>query len=427
MSAALLVALAVEVLTLDRAVEAARRNQPQLRQARATAAASEARAIQLRAPLLPQLNTGANYQRATANFAFRPGQLPSQLQSGQGGFSFDTFDFFSFNLSASQTLFDWGAFQRYRAGEATAAAQRESLRGTERQIVLGVRSAFFSARARRALVEVARQGLASQERHRDQIQGFVEVGRKPAIDLAQARADVAQARLTVINAENAYAQAKVDLYRAIGRDDGADHEVAEEALPPVRGEDEESRTLIDEAVAARPELAFIDRQRRAQGLTLSAQKGGFAPTLGANSGFTGAGTDLSRLAWNWSASLSLSWNLFAGLATIGQIREAEATLAGLDAQHDGLRQQIVAEVAQAVIAVRGAKAALVAAGEARALADERLQLAEGRYSAGVGNVIELADAQGAATAAAAQRVQADYNLALARAQLAAALGRDERP
>ena len=50
-------------------------------------------------------------------------------------------------------------------------------------------------------------------------------------------------------------------------------------------------------------------------------------------------------------------------------------------------------------------------------------LAEGRYQAGVGNIIELGDAQVAQTSAAAQAVQAEYNLATARAQLGRALGR----
>ncbi|MGZ3425302.1 MAG: TolC family protein, partial [Polyangia bacterium] len=52
-----------------------------------------------------------------------------------------------------------------------------------------------------------------------------------------------------------------------------------------------------------------------------------------------------------------------------------------------------------------------------------LRLAEGRYQAGVGSIIELGDAQVAATTAAAQKVQADYNVSTARAQLLNALGR----
>jgi outer membrane protein len=75
--------------------------------------------------------------------------------------------------------------------------------------------------------------------------------------------------------------------------------------------------------------------------------------------------------------------------------------------------------------VRAGKAALSAAGEALVNAREQLRLAEGRYQAGAGSAIELADAQVALTTAAAQRVQADYNLAASRAQLLRALGRED--
>ena len=81
------------------------------------------------------------------------------------------------------------------------------------------------------------------------------------------------------------------------------------------------------------------------------------------------------------------------------------------------------EVEQAQLAVRAAKAAGVAAEEAIVNAREQLRLAEGRYSAGLGSVIELGDAQVLLTNAAAQGVQARYNLATARAQLMAALGK----
>jgi outer membrane protein len=66
---------------------------------------------------------------------------------------------------------------------------------------------------------------------------------------------------------------------------------------------------------------------------------------------------------------------------------------------------------------------VLAADEALLNARERLRLAEGRYQAGVGSVIELGDAQVALTNAAAQKVQADYNVSTARAQLMKAIGR----
>ena len=61
--------------------------------------------------------------------------------------------------------------------------------------------------------------------------------------------------------------------------------------------------------------------------------------------------------------------------------------------------------------------------EAETNAREQLRLAEGRYQAGAGSIIELGDAQVTVNTAAAQRVQTEYNLAAARAALLRALGR----
>jgi outer membrane protein len=55
-------------------------------------------------------------------------------------------------------------------------------------------------------------------------------------------------------------------------------------------------------------------------------------------------------------------------------------------------------------------------------AKKQLEMADGRYRAGVGNAIELGDAQVSAMQAQAQRVQADFALAQQRASLRFFLG-----
>jgi len=57
-----------------------------------------------------------------------------------------------------------------------------------------------------------------------------------------------------------------------------------------------------------------------------------------------------------------------------------------------------------------------------ATAREKLRLAEGRYDAGSGNVLELEDAQVAYSSARFQSVQARYDLAVARVLLRRAVG-----
>ncbi len=81
------------------------------------------------------------------------------------------------------------------------------------------------------------------------------------------------------------------------------------------------------------------------------------------------------------------------------------------------------DVDQAQLMVRADKIAIDAARDALTNAREQLRLAEGRYSAGVGSIIELGDAQVALQNAGAQLVTAQFNLSTARAQLLTALGK----
>jgi outer membrane protein len=412
-------------LTLAVATETALGSQPLLRQAHAQAAAADARADVMRAPLLPQVTANATYQRATSNFAPRPGALPSQVSSSTSTESFRTYDYYNFGISATQLIYDFGQTRgRWHAAESTAEGQRETARATRLTTILNVRTAYFQARAQKSLISVQRETLANQERHLDQIKGFVELGARPAIDLAQSRTDVANAKVQVIIAENGYATAKAQLNQAMGAPQPTDYDVADETLTPLPEEDQSLDALIQIAVSARPELVALDKLVQAQEHQLRSAKGGYGPSLGASTGFTDNGQQIDNLRWNWNISVNLNWPVFQGLQTVAQVREAEANLVAVKAQRDAIEQQLRFEVEQARLLVRSSKAATVAVEEALINSRERLRLAEGRYQTGAGSVIELADAQITTSLAAAQRVNADYALASARAQLLKALGRE---
>ncbi|MBK6846252.1 MAG: TolC family protein [Proteobacteria bacterium] len=412
------------MLTLQQALQLALERHPDLAQAQAQAQAAAARADQARAPLLPQLSGNASYQRTTGNFALRPGVVPGDLR-GAGGNSLATFNFFNFGLSASQLVWDFRqTSDRWQAARANAQAAALATRTTRQQLSLALRAAFFAARAQRALVQVAREQLTNQQRHLRQVEGFVEVGTRPPIDRAQARSEVAQARLQLIEAENAYAVAKAQLKQAMGLEDERDFEVADETLPPVGGEERALAELLDEALGRRPELAGLEQERRSAELSGRAARGRYWPALTVSTSLTDAGTQLDALAWNWNAQAGVSWPLYEGGLVPAQRREAQASVAALSAQRTALRQQVRVALEQARLGVRAAKASLEAAREALEFAQQRLGLAEGRYETGAGSILELGDAQVALTQAASQVVQADHALALARAQLLQALGRE---
>jgi outer membrane protein len=412
------------VLTLDEAVRTAETHQPQMHQARAERDAADARTDQALAPLLPQVHAGATYQRTTANRVLRVGTDP-RMVAAQPPPRHDLWNFFRFELTATQLVYDFGqSTGKLSAGKAAAKAQAETERATRLSVIAGARLAFFAALAHKELVSVARQAVDNQKRHLEQVEGFVEAKTRPQIDLAQARLDQANAEVQLIQAENAYDTAKAELNQAMGVEQGTDYDLADASIPPVPGEEGPTDALVTQALRTRPEFVSLTEQARAEEARVRSAFGAYAPTLSVGAGATEAGQDLAQLRWNYYGLVTISWPLFDGMGTPARVREARANLAVVQARTGALRHQVRLDIERARLALRAARSTLNAAGRALDNADERLRLAEGRYEAGVGNAIELGDALLARSAAAAQKIQADYLLSAARAQLRQALGRD---
>ncbi len=407
------------ILALDEAVRLARQGQPALRQARAATAVAEARRGEALAGFMPRLDAGLGYLRFSSN-------LPGAAGAPATPESWDSTGRWTASATASMVVWDFGTtLGRYQSASALAASQQASERATTAQVLLNVRTAFFAARARKDLVTVAEETLANQQAHLDQVQGFVSVGTRPEIDLAQARTDRANAEVTRIGAVANYQTAKAQLNQAMGIEATTEFDVADDQLPAVAGEDASLEQLVEEALQARPEVAALEAQLRAQEATVTAARGGWFPSLGVSAGMSDVGPGLSgpEATWNWSAGASLSWNLFEGGMTRSLVREAEAGVESVRAQLASLRLQVRLDLEQARFAVASARARLVATDEAVTSARERLRLAEGRYFAGSGNALEQSDAQLQVTLTSAQKVGAQYELSTARAQLLVALGR----
>lgn len=412
-----------QVLTLEEALRLAKASRPLIQSARANAKAGDARVDASLAPLLPEVSGSASYARQTGNFVARPGQLPSSVTQTVKGANFDTFGFWNFAANANWQLFDFGgAWSTRAAAKATRAALYATAEATEADVALAVHSAYFTAWGQSALVGVAKASVEAALGHLSQTEAMVTVGTKPELDLAQVKADLASARLDLVKAENAALLAKAQLVRVLGAPLNEAFEVADAELPSVPGEDGAVEPLADQATSARPELRALSAQSRMLIEQGDAVWAGYFPSLSLGSGFNLLGANLDAMTWNWSAQLTLSWSIWKGGATSAALRENEAQQEAALAQLEEQRLAVRAEVREAQLAVRAAKAAAIATLELDGAAAERLRLAEGRYAAGAGTIIELEDAQLAATTAKAQVVQVRVQLAVARAQLIHALG-----
>lgn len=421
-SVVLLAALPLATLTLGDAVRLARAHQPRLEESRAAAEGARARVAEARAPLFPQVTAHASYRRTTGNRVLRAGTDP-RLLDAQSPPTGTLYNFFNFDVTATQLVYDFGqASSRLDSAAATAESFAETDRATRMSVVTGVRLAYFAALGQKGLVDVARATLDNENKHLSQAEAFVASKTRPEIDLAQARAAVADAEVALIQAENALRTAKAELNRAMGVETNIDYDLAAESMGPVSGEDGGIEGLLVEA-ARRPEVMSLDRQTEAMVALERAAKGSYGPTLSIEGQINEAGTELARIRYNYFGLVTLTWPLFQGMLTPARVSEAGANVAAARAQGVALRQDVRLEVERALMAVRASKAIIVSAERGYENAAQRLRLASERYGNGVGNALELDDAIVAAASSAARAVTARVSLSLARADLLEAIGR----
>jgi outer membrane protein len=433
----------IRVLTLQVLERFAVTRQPQMLVAQAQIGIAEGTVEQARSPFFPQITAIGQYEygnsirafsaangtttttataTATATGTATTNQTSTSPTSSTGTGTVS--GFWDFALSGTQLIYDFGqTIGKYRSARDTLDAERIAAKTALEQVLLAVRRAYFTARADKDLVDVARETLRDQQTHLTQVQAMVQVGTQPPIALSQQKAAVANAEVQLITAENNYETAKAQLNQATGFAGGTDYDVGSELIPPLDDEDQPLETLVKKALDARPELATIHKERLAQEATISATKGAYGPALSATGSVAEEGVALDTLQPAWSVGVLVTWPLFQGGLTHGLVHSAEATLSSLDAQQTLEELQVRLDVDSAQLAVRAARATIGSAQDAVTNAHEQLRLAEQRYATGVGSIIELYDAQVAYTSAAAQLVQARYSLATARAQLLAALGR----
>jgi outer membrane protein len=125
---------------------------------------------------------------------------------------------------------------------------------------------------------------------------------------------------------------------------------------------------------------------------------------------------------NWNAGVLLTVPLFSGFLTVHQAAEAKSNFYILKANEESIRQQILLDVRQAYLNLQAAEASIATAELATHQAKENLDLANGRYAAGVGSPIEVSDAFATYVTAQANYTGALSNYKIAQATIEKAMG-----
>jgi outer membrane protein len=188
--------------------------------------------------------------------------------------------------------------------------------------------------------------------------------------------------------------------------------------------------LMAEAVGARPDLKAAELQIAAADQNLSAAKSAWYPILGVSASYLWndsrypvAGGLPASDSNSWNILGTITWPFLNGGADMGRVDVQSGVRASAGASRELLLLQVRTDVEQAVTTVKEARARRTVAQKLVSQAKENLELAEGRYQAGIGTIIDVTISQTSYTSAQAQEVKASFDLASAWAQLQYAIGR----
>ncbi len=400
-------------ITVEEAVSFALEAQPQILARLSDYAAARFRVAQAFSPLLPQLTGTWNAQRdqaVTNNSAFAP-----QTGNTRTFWSSTT----SARVSLSQILFDFG-----KTAAATEAARKnaevafQSIELQRQQLVDTVKEAYTNIVFARRLIKVQEQALQRADLNLRSARGFFEVGTQPRSVVTRAEVDVANAKVAIIQARNAESLARVGLNAAMGIAADAPTQVIDNlAYVPVSID---RSTLLREALSRRPEYRQAQLTAEAADATLKQNFRNFFPSVTGGGFYGAARQDFSEI---WELSVGLSWTLFDGGNLIAKYREARANLDAAQARVKATELTIGQDVEQARLSLTEADERIQAAKVAVESAQENFRLAQGRFDAGVGTILEVTDAQLALTQAQNTEAQALADFRIAQARLDRALGR----
>jgi len=409
-------------LSLADCYRLAEQNQPDLATAEAEVHVAEAHLKERRSPYFPHLSFGASHNQQTYNYSPTPGTSPTIAGLQYNGERWSNSPYYYTGLNFNQNIYDFGLTRgSVERGKAELAQAQENRDRVHQETLLNVRNGYFSVLAAQALVQVRQTTVRDQSKHLDQINAFFQVGRVPKIDVTRQEVQLANAQLDLVQEQSDLTVAQAALATAMGlpvKNTYALVDVlnAAEALDAVDGYLSEARTL-------RPDLQALRQAINAAEGDIVAARSNFKPRLNFSS-FADLQNLKFPLIWNVGFGESLLQPLLTGGYNRAYLNETEQAKSAAESTLKSATLQVDREVYTDYANTSVAQQQIGLATKADLEARENLAFAEGRYSAGVGNIIELTDAELLAATAGAQVVTARYNYQLAYGRLEVAAGKD---
>ncbi len=375
----------------------------------------------------------------------------------QGGSTSSSNNYYQLNLGVNQLIWNFG---KTTARINMQKYNRESVEYDLENIILDtvyrVKMAYFEALAAQANQDVFERSVRINKLNYDRTNALFQEGLKSKIDVVNAQVYLTDAEISLVEAQGQYENAIINLNNAMYYSDAPEYtlkntesfnfqkskkpknEVNISYIPKSGSDDFEQTAIltsgiekqdifqnykfkplilpVDEAIKKayenRPDLKSLMMVERAQQESLKAIKRSYLPELSASSGYNyRKNSDVSNTGFN--IGVSLDFPMINLMDIKYSVEQGKSYLEIATENIDLSKKNIYFEVKNNYInmVVLQKKIPLMAQKVQQTL--ENFELADGRYTVGLGNFIELQQAQTNYNNAQLALVQAvfDYNVA----------------
>ena len=368
-----------EIISVDDCVKIALQNNPAIVSQMMNKDIYKNKVAQAWSNYFPTLTAGVSYSRndmMVTNFAF-PMQKYNLWNTPQLGFN--------------QLIYDFGKTGA-QAGVAkkTFEAAQENLQASINDIVYQVKSAYYNLLFLQQQVEVYEDSVLQYQIHLKQAEAYYDIGSKAKIDVSTAKYNLDNTKLTLITAKNAVDDGFAKLTNAMGTPEIPDFSI-KDRLDKKRY-DVKFEDVLKIAYESRPELMAAKKKMEGSKLLVKSSKVAFLPDIRGYGTYTNGGKKVD-MDYGYQIGAQLAYSNVNLFLMKKQVDEANMTYKKDQADYEVQRQKVYLDVKQAFIQLRNSQQSIPVARSSMQVAQERYDLAAGRYKVGLGDAIELKDAQ----------------------------------
>jgi len=411
-------------LTLDQAVAIALKDNTELKVRTEQERYVHGQQLSAFQSLLPNLKATGSLEAQQIDLValgFKPGNLKIPGVNASSIPSIVKVNTAGAQINLQQQLFNATTLYLYRATEKAREATNWATLSARGGVVLQVGALYLQALADQAMVHNAEALVKQDEVVYEHAKASKDAGVGINLDVIRAEVELKNEQQALVNARNAVAKDKIMLNREMGQPAGQELELVD-AVPyadyDANSSDQAIKDALTIAYVKRKDLRELEAQLEVAEKAHDALKYERLPTLGIG-GFYGVLGEIGGLYHGvFTAEGQLSIPVFQEATLRGQKEVAAAQETGLRRQIEARKEQIEADIRASLLDVQSAAEVVKVARSNVELAQQALNDATLRFTAGVDDNLPVTQAQATLVGAQARVIQAEFNYNYAKLQLA---------